>query len=233
MRTIAIFHLPGRGLRDEFLPLRGNPGMRAEWVKPSEFESAFPKGADVIVLPGSSKTTTDLDALRVTGGEVILRRHLAQGGTVVGICGGYQILGNMLYDPQRKQGHEAVAEGLGLLPIATLFGPEMMSVETSGTCLLAHSDDMIIGGQEHRSGFSWEDAGAQRYHRLNVVTQRNPMKPLPVAQQVEFGNGDRRLWAPGSEQFDGFVSADRRVWGTYIHLIFHHSAFCRALFQPV
>jgi adenosylcobyric acid synthase len=205
--------------------------MQAEWVKPQEFNAVFPQGADYIVLPGSGGTMADLEALRELGGENIIRRHLASGGTVVGICGGYQILGNMLYDPARKQGAAAQAEGLGLLPVKTLFGPEMMSVFTTGRCLLAPADDTNVGGQEHRSGFSWEDEGAKRFLHLNVVDDRTPMsKPVPTARDdVRQGI----LWAPGTEPLDGFVSSDRKIWGTYIHLIFHHDAFCRALFQPV
>jgi adenosylcobyric acid synthase len=230
MRKIAIFHLPKRGPRDEFLPLRGDPSMQALWVRPQDFHEAFPEGADYIVLPGSGGTLTDLEALRESGGEGIIRHHLTSGGTVVGICGGLQILGNMLYDPQRKQGSQEQAEGLGLLPIQTLFGPRMMSVETKGHCLLAPADDTVIGGQEHRSGFSWDDAGVERYLRLNTVEERIPMKPIPAAS-ADVRKGI--LWAPGTERLDGFVSQDRRVWGTYIHLIFHNSAFCKALFQPV
>lgn len=227
---IAIFHLPFRGPRDEFLPLRGDPGMRAEWVKPGDFDATFPGGADYIVLPGSGATVRDLQYLRESGGEGIIRRHLASGGTVVGVCGGYQILGNMLYDPLKKQGSQAAIEGLGLLPIQTAFGPQMMSVETTGRCLLAPAGDTIIGGQEHRSGVSWDDLGAERYVRLNEVTQRKPMKPIPEPRSdVHPGI----IWAPGTEKLEGFVSSDRRIWGTYIHLIFHHSAFCRALFQPI
>jgi adenosylcobyric acid synthase len=230
MRKIAILHLPFRGPNDEFLPLRGNPGMDARWVRPADFSQAFPQGADYIVLPGSGATVRDLECLRESGGERIIREHLAAGGTVVGICGGYQILGNMLHDPLRKQGPVKQAEGLGLLPIQTLFGPEMMSVHTKGNCLLAHQGDTVVGGQEHRSGFSWEDAGSDRYLHLNTVSERTPMKPIPAAR-LDVREGIN--WAPGTERLDGFVSADRKIWGTYIHLIFHYSAFCRALFQPV
>lgn len=229
MRKIAIFSLPFRGPRDEFLPLRGNPGMDARWVNPQDFAKEFPQGADYIVLPGSGATVRDLEFLRQSGGESAIRSHLAGGGTVVGICGGYQILGNMLHDPLKKQGNQREVEGLGLLPVQTLFGPRMMSVETKARCLLAPNDDNLVAGQEHRSGISWDDAGADRYLRLNAVETRTPMKPLPKPRKWR-RNGV--IWAPGREELDGYVSTDRKVWGTYIHLIFHNDAFCRALFQP-
>lgn len=230
MKRIAIFSLPFRGPNDEFLPLRGNPGMDARWVRPQDFAEQFPDGADYIVLPGSGATVRDLEFLREAGGEGAIREHLSRGGTVVGICGGFQILGNMLHDPLRKQGDEPEVAGLGLLPVQTLFGPQMMSVETKARCLLARPGADSVGGQEHRSGISWDDAGWQRYLRLNAVETRTPMKPIPEPRSdVREGT----LWAPGTEELDGFVSTDRKVWGTYIHLIFHHDAFCRAVFQPV
>jgi adenosylcobyric acid synthase len=229
MRNIAIIGLPFRG-RDEFLPLSGDPGINAQWIKPYDFDRVFPQGADFIILPGSGKTVADLEYLRASGGESLIRRHLSAGGSVVGICGGYQILGQTLHDPLLRQGSQASIEGLGLLPVHTLFGPQMMSVQTKGRCLLSHPDDTVIGGQEHRSGFSWTDGASDGFLSLNAVDKREPMKPLP-APRSDVRPGV--LWAPGSESLDGFVSADRRIWGTYIHLIFHYSAFCRAVFQPV
>jgi len=232
MRRIAIFQLPFRGRSDEFLPLRGDPGLHVEWVRPGDYASKFPQGADIIVLPGSARTVHDLDCLRETGGDTTIFRHLSGGGKVVGICGGYQILGNMLHDPLRRQGNRQSVPGMGLLPIQTLFGPEMISVDTKGRCLVAHADDDLIGGQEHRSAYSWSDHNAGKYLQLNKIDERKlrSKKPLP---QPRTDLLEGTTWAPGSERMDGFVSSDRRVWGTYIHLIFHHSAFCRAVFQPV
>lgn len=232
MRRIAIFQLPFRGRREEFLPLRGDPGLQAEWVRPGDFASKFPHGADMIILPGSKTTVSDLDCLRESGGATTIFRHLANGGTVVGICAGFQILGNMLHDPLLRQGNKLSTPGLGLMPIQTLFGPEMISVNTKGRCLVAHAGDDLIGGQEHRSGYSWNDSNAGNYVQLNRVDERKlrTQKPLPEPRSDLL---EGITWAPGKEPMDGFVSADRRVWGTYIHLIFHYSAFCRAVFQPV
>lgn len=226
---IAIFHLPFRGPRDEFLALRGNTAMRAKWVRPSEFDDAFPNGADIIILPGSAKTIADLEHLRATGGERIIRRHLSRGGILMGICGGFQILGRTLFDPYRRQGGTPVAKGLGLLPHDTLFGPEMISTETSARCLLAPAGSRPVNGEEHRSGFSWDVDGASRFHKLNDGVQRTPMtaKKLPAAQQLMPGI----TWAPGREPDDGLVSPDRRLWGTYIHQVFNADGFCRAVFD--
>jgi adenosylcobyric acid synthase len=229
VKQIAIFHLPFRGPRDEFLTLRGNPSMRAQWVRPSEFEEVFPNGADIVILPGSAKTTADLQHLRETGGERILREHVSAGGVLMGICGGFQILGKKLFDPFRRQGSPPQIDGLGFLPHHTLFGPEMISTETSAHCLLAPSHAKNVTGEEHRSGYSWEVEGAQKFLRLNDRVQRRMMlqKKLPSEQHLMPGV----VWAPGREPQDGLVSQDRRLWGTYIHQVFNAEGFCRAVFD--
>jgi adenosylcobyric acid synthase len=229
LKKIAIFHLPFRGPRDEFLPLRGNTSMDTQWVKPGDFEEVFPHGADIVILPGSAKTTSDLQYLRETGGERILRDHVSRGGVLMGICGGFQILGKKLFDPFRRQGSPPEIDGLGFLPHHTLFGPEMISTETRADCLLAPAYAKSVSGEEHRSGFSWEVDDAHRFLRLNDRVHRRMMmeKKLPNAQHFMPGI----VWAPGREPQDGLVSKDRRLWGTYIHQVFHADGFCRAVFD--
>lgn len=231
MKQIAILQLPFRGPRCEFLNLRGNPGMRTEWVRPGDFDTVFPHGADIIILPGSAKTTADLEHLRESGGERILRDHVSRGGVLMGICGGFQILGQKLYDPFRRQGSPTEIAGLGFLPHYTLFGPEMISTETSAKCLLAPANSKNVVGEEHRSGYSWEVEGAHRFNKLNDRVERRSMtkKQLPTKQHLMPG----MVWAPGSEPMDGLVSKDRRLWGTYIHQVFNADGFCRAVFDSM
>lgn len=203
--------------------------MNARWVRPAEFGRVFPRGADIIILPGSRRTVADLDYLRQSGGERILRDHLGAGGTVVGICGGLQILGNKLHDPLRRQGYAQEADGLGLLPINTLFGPKLVSTKTEARCRLAWGDN-IVRGEEHRSGFSWADSDTTGFIPLNeVITRVVTNEPAEPNEALLPGV----VWNPCTEPNDGFVSTDRRIWGTYIHLIFHNEAFCKALFACV
>src|SRR5262249_41501451 len=132
-------------------------------------------------------------------------------------------------DPYRRQGHPPEIDGLGFLPHNTIFGPEMISTNTSARCLLAPAYAKPVTGEEHRSGFSWDVEGAHRFQRLNDRVSRQPMlqKSLPTEQQLMPGV----VWAPGREPQDGMVSADRRLWGTYIHQVFHADGFCRAVFD--
>ena len=121
--------------------------MQTLWVDPVDFSSTFPGGAEVIIVAGSGATVRDLQYLRASGGEAIIRRHLAKGGVLVGVCGGYQMFGQTIYDPLLRQGSQSEIEGLGLLPIKTLFGPKLVSANTTATCLLAEDGAEPIKGE--------------------------------------------------------------------------------------
>ncbi len=104
---------------DEFAPLARVPGLRLGWAH----EAAELEGADWIVLPGSKQVSGDLAWLRARGLEAALHRHAAAGGALLGVCGGLQMLGRTLHDPE---GHDGecfdTIPGIGLLPLATRFG---------------------------------------------------------------------------------------------------------------
>ena len=228
---IVIFRLPFRGPTDEFLPLRGNPAHEVEWVRPQDYDGK----ARVIILPGSGRTIDDLAALRESGGAEAIRRHLSQGGIVVGVCGGYQILGQWLYDPRLSQGSQSLVRGLGYLPHSTIFGPTKveenakapwLSSKTSGLLLVGRGKDGIVIGEERRSGYSFTNGTDASYLPLVAVQGRDLHEPLPDEETI--GNV---LWQPGHEQVDGLVSADRKVWGSYLHLIFHNPAFQSSFFE--
>lgn len=231
---IAIFRLPFRGPTDEFLPLRGDPGMLASWVAPQDFEDEFGGEADVIILPGSGATVRDLDYLRENGGESVIRRHLARGGVVAGVCGGYQMLGQRIFDPFLKEGSRLETEGLGFLPISTVFGPTMAKMTAEGRCLLPEASNGVIKGEERRSGFSWlTDGNVPRLgQQLNAIDARVWLEPKPAPKAVPVAASEI-LWAPGEEPLDGFVTRDRRVWGSYLHLIFHNHVFNKAFFASL
>lgn len=218
MRKVAILELPFRG-RDEFLPLTAD--FEVAWVKPFDFQRRFPTGADVLVLPGSGKTTADLDYLSQHGGRRLVQSHLSAGGTVIGVCGGFQSLGGMLYDPFVRQGNRARVEGMGWLPVDTTFGAKMLHSTTQAACLL---DGGFAEGVEHRSGVSFNTGGAGE--PLFAVLNRQLDKPAPEPCTLVPGIH----WAPGTELVDGWVTPDRKVWGTYLHRVFHNEAFVRLFF---
>lgn len=117
---VAVLAPPHISNLDEFLPLARVPGLRLVWARtPAELE-----GAHWLVLPGSKQVSGDLAWLRAQGLDAAIQRHAQAGGAVLGVCGGLQMLGRSLHDPQGHDGEAFAARpGLGLLPVSTHFGP--------------------------------------------------------------------------------------------------------------
>ncbi len=115
---VAVLAPPHISNLDEFLPLARMPGLRLVWAR----EAAQLERADWVVLPGSKQVSGDLAWLRERGLDAAITRHAAAGGAVLGVCGGLQMLGRSLRDPDGHDG-QAYAEmpGLGLLPLDTVF----------------------------------------------------------------------------------------------------------------
>lgn len=112
--TIAVVVYPRISNLDEFQPLKNMPGVRLIWVR----SAAELSGVDWIILPGSKHTSGDLAWLRAQGLDRAIAAHAQQGGAVLGVCGGLQMLGEALIDPHNIDGN---APGLGLLPLVTVF----------------------------------------------------------------------------------------------------------------
>jgi adenosylcobyric acid synthase len=117
--TVAVIAYPRISNLDEFQPLKNLPGVRLLWVR-SPANLAGLKPTDWVVLPGSKATASDLHWLRTQGLDGAIAAHAAQGGAVLGVCGGLQMLGEALIDPEGIDGN---GPGLGLLPLVTLFEP--------------------------------------------------------------------------------------------------------------
>jgi len=115
--TVAVIAYPRISNLDEFQPLKNIPGVRLMWVR-SPAELAGLKPTDWIILPGSKSTAADLAWLRTQGLDAAVASHAGQGGAVLGVCGGLQMLGEALIDPHGVDGN---APGLGLLPLVTVF----------------------------------------------------------------------------------------------------------------
>ncbi len=105
---------------DDLDPLRAEPGVRVDIVAPG---TPIPRDADLVILPGSKATRADMDALRAEGWDIDIRAHVRAGGAVLGICGGYQMLGHEIADPDGIEGAPGDTPGLGLLDVKTVMGP--------------------------------------------------------------------------------------------------------------
>ncbi len=116
--SIAIPMLPRIANFDDFDPLRQEPEVKLAFIPPG---TALPGDADLVVLPGSKATLADLAFFRAEGWDLDLVAHLRRGGRVLGICGGYQMLGRRIADPNGIEGQPGEAPGLDLLDVETVL----------------------------------------------------------------------------------------------------------------
>jgi len=115
---------------DDLDPLAQNPGVRLTMVRAGE---AIPGDARLVILPGTKSTRADLAFLREQGWEVDIRAHLRRGGHVLGLCGGYQMLGRAVRDPDGIEGPAGETPGLGLLDIETVIGGDKRLARVAAT----------------------------------------------------------------------------------------------------
>ena len=127
MIDIAILRLPHIANFDDFDPLAREPGVRLRYVQGAA-DLGHP---DAIVVPGTKSTMADLAWLRERGLDKGLKRVAEAGGAIVGICGGFQMLGVTLHDPDAVESPTPVMPGLGLLPIETTFATAKLTQQAS------------------------------------------------------------------------------------------------------
>jgi adenosylcobyric acid synthase len=118
---VAVPILPHIANFDDLDPLDAEPSVDVVRIRPGE---ALPGDARLVILPGSKATIADLAALRRAGFHIDIAAHHRRGGTVLGLCGGYQMLGRVVEDPQGIEGPPARVEGLGLLDVETTLTAE-------------------------------------------------------------------------------------------------------------
>ncbi len=179
-------------------PLRLHPQVDFHWVGPGQ---TIPP-ADLIVLPGSKSVQADLAWLRAQGWEEAILRHLRYGGRVLGICGGFQMLGRELADPLGLEGAPASVAGLGLLDIRTELAPHKQLRNVRGR--LANLGG--LGRSEHLSA----DGAAVAGYEIHMGISRGPALERPAVL----------LDDAGGTRPDGALSTDGRVLGTYVHGLF-------------
>lgn len=191
---IAVVSLPYMSNFTDFNVLRLYSGVRLRFVRLHE-ELGKP---DIVIIPGTKSTIKDMAALVETGmNRKILRCH-KEGSIVFGICGGYQILGNRIYDPQRTESDMESIEGLGLLACETMFRQEKTTTLTEG---IDNIFQCRVKGYEIHMGETLIKEGYKPF--LQLVSQ----------------NGS------DTNAVDGMISNDNTVFGTYLHGIFDSKAF--------
>ncbi len=113
---ICVLRLPRIANFDDLDPLRLEPSVTVQFLNAGE---AIPGDCCLVIIPGSKSTMADLKALRESGWDIDLKAHVRRGGRVLGLCGGYQMLGRLIHDPEGLEGQPASVEGLGLLDVET------------------------------------------------------------------------------------------------------------------
>jgi adenosylcobyric acid synthase len=129
-RIIAVPVLARIANFDDLDPLGMEPGVKLVFIRPGE---AIPGNADVIIIPGSKSTIGDLAFLRAQGWDIDIKAHVRRDGHVLGLCGGYQMLGRTIADPDGVDGSPGTVEGLGLLDIVTLMSADKSTTLVTGT----------------------------------------------------------------------------------------------------
>ena len=160
--TIAVVRLPSLSNFSDLDPLEAEPSVGLRWLRPGE-ELGSP---DAVILPGSRQTLRDLAALRSSGLGEGLRRYVAGGGHLFGLCGGLQMLGEALVDPEGREGVEASASsppagvapgsgaGLALLPLTTTYRGEKLLRQTRSVALWPPGEPLEVEGFELHCGLT-------------------------------------------------------------------------------
>jgi adenosylcobyric acid synthase len=197
---IGIVCFPSIANFTDFDPLLAEPSVKVRFCRTTEELD----GADVVILPGTKQTISDLCWMRALGIDQALLAH-AHRGAVLGICGGMQMLGAMIEDPYAVEGGGR-EEGLCLLPIRTVMAQEKTTREAEGD---------LLHPQLFGQSISASTVGGYEIH----VGQTEYLEAAAAFARI------RRTGSPDEVVLDGCVGQEGRVIGTYLHGIFHHDEF--------
>ncbi|HCJ29480.1 MAG TPA: cobyric acid synthase CobQ [Pseudomonas sp.] len=191
---VVVPVLPRISNHTDFDPLRLHPQVDLRFIGAGQAVPA----ADLIVLPGSKNVRADLAWLRENGWQRAIQRHLRYGGKLLGICGGFQMLGERIADPLGLEGPAGQSDGLGLLDFTTELAADKQLRNVRG---------WLAGGDAELSGYE-----------IHSGVSRGPALERPA---VRLADG----------RYDGAISEDGQVLGTYVHGLFESTDACRALLR--
>ena len=187
---VAVVRLRHISNFTDFQSLALQPGARVRYAENAEDLEK----ADLIILPGTKNTIEDLIDLRNRKMDAAIIRHARRGGMVMGICGGYQMLGNVLRDPGHSESQVPEAAGLGLLDMEVEFEKEKRTVQATATV---------------ECGTGWpEKLSGTRVDGYEIHTGRNSYGP------------EAQPWLRIGGETDGVMNAQGNVLGTYLHGLF-------------
>jgi adenosylcobyric acid synthase len=192
---VGVVRLPCIANYTDFEALAREPDVHVQYVESSQYTAEF----DLLCLPGSKSTIADLDWIRGSGWARRIHQHHSCGGSILGVCAGYQMLGRVIADPAHVESSVSETAGLGLLEVETVFGNEKVTALVRAA---ACSSEHALSGYEIHCG---------RIHR----------KSAAAAFRIRERNGRP------ADEFEGALSDDGRVLGTSIHGLFDDPKFRR------
>ncbi|TVP69329.1 MAG: cobyric acid synthase CobQ [Leptolyngbya sp. LCM1.Bin17] len=197
--TIAVVRLPRISNFTDFDPLEAEPNVRVIYLSPKEHLS-YP---DAVIIPGTKTTIADLLTLQRSGMAAEIQNYVAAGGTVMGICGGFQMMGQFLADPEGIEGHEGRFPGLDLFPLRTVITQQKIARQRTVSSRYPQ-EGLPVSGYELHQG------------RAQLILSEGKDQH---GTQFEFLFEDRSL---------GVVDSTQSLWGTYLHGIFDNGPWRRA-----
>ena len=193
MPAIAIVRLPHISNFNDFEPLRRLTGIRIDYVEQVQKLTAF----KAVIIPGSKNTRWDLEWLRSTAWAAEIEAYIGAGGNLLGVCGGYQMMGTAVHDPEGIEGTPGSSQGLCLLPVETT----LKSPKTTTLTRFSWASTSGVGYEIHMGQSDRKDGNA-----LFDITARNGIETIDA---------------------DGCISEDSRILGTYLHGIFDNPLMTR------
>jgi adenosylcobyric acid synthase len=204
---VGVLRFPRLSNFTDLDPLESEPGLSISYaVRPSDF-----KGCRVVVLPGSKNTVEDLAWLRRQGFESEIRELYATGAHVVGLCGGYQMLGMTIEDPHHVESPCGSVEGLGLLAVDTILERTKQTVRIACEPVGPWVCEPHVANL--RSLFGYE------IHMGRTVRRNGCLPALRIHQRQ----------GRAVDEEEGARTADGRLWGTYAHGLFENDRFRQCL----
>ncbi|NEQ49099.1 MAG: cobyric acid synthase CobQ [Leptolyngbya sp. SIO3F4] len=197
--NIAVIRLPRISNFTDFDPLEAEPSVNVRYLSPKD-DLGHP---DAVILPGTKTAIADLLILQRTGMAEAIQNYAAAGGTVLGICGGFQLMGQMLADPEGLEGQEGRFRGLSILPLRTVITQNKVARQRSVSSKYPQ-EGLPVNGYEIHHG------------RTQLVMTPEGGDPGPKFQPIF---DDRSL---------GIVDETESLWGTYLHGIFDNGPWRRA-----
>ena len=212
-----MLRLPRIANFDDFDALQAEPGVGLRYVDSTDALGE----PHAVILPGTKSTAADLAWLRETGLAGAIVQLARRGASVVGICGGFQMLGTVIRDPEGVESMGGAVKGLGLLAGETTFAREKSTHRVRA---------QILGGPGWLSALAGQVLAGYEIHMGQTRGDRPWLR-------LEREN------APGEPSFDGLADQEARIWGCYLHGLFANDGFrhawlatlgdCRARPAPV